>query len=246
MAPGGPGAVRRRQCYAEFLTAAGGAGEGAESVGRHAAASSFLSAGEAQPRPALAHTFTDAFLAEACMAAPAGAYFALPIDAGLDNLESGAVQLACLPLIGPPAWFRSEPISVASGDQDGTTNGVQRSERMQYLEHALSIACTAQASIGVFQLLATDVMSGVIGLSVAAMGSRAASSPLGHKDLPSYVVVAFANGAMQLFDCFRAHSCCAGVVLERGGATLAEGGRRRGRRVARAHVHGRRPGLASS
>jgi len=108
-------------------------------------------------------------------------------------LASPGVQVACLPL-----W--TLPSGAASGETTGplmdeaearSTTGVRR------LQGALVVASVTQAIVASVEFAVSDPISGLISCGIATLGMQAAS-PRGHRFLPSYIVLTFCNGSMQL------------------------------------------------
>lgn len=95
--------------------------------------------------------------------------------------------LACMPMFSP-GWSNSE---AGAAEADGL------STRARYLQRALAGTCFAQASIATLEFALNDAVSGLIGCGIATLGMQAAS-PQGYRFLPSYIVLAFCNGTMQV------------------------------------------------
>eukprot|EP00747_Dinoflagellata_sp_TGD_P186852 gnl/TRDRNA2_/TRDRNA2_44183_c0_seq1.p1 gnl/TRDRNA2_/TRDRNA2_44183_c0~~gnl/TRDRNA2_/TRDRNA2_44183_c0_seq1.p1 ORF type:complete len:333 (+),score=45.21 gnl/TRDRNA2_/TRDRNA2_44183_c0_seq1:86-1084(+) len=103
---------------------------------------------------------------------------------------SGLVVPSCLPL-----WLVPWPLGTSSaGDPEGSSSS---SSRTFQLSRALSAACIAQASVATLDFALQDPVSGIINCGIATLGLQAAS-PQGYRFLPSYIVLAFANGTMQV------------------------------------------------
>jgi len=106
----------------------------------------------------------------------------------LVGLSAPDVSMACIPFLAP-GWASDDADS--PGESDGLT------ERARTYQRGLSATCFAQASIATLQFALNDSMSGLIGCGIAALGMQA-SSPSGYRFLPSYMVLAFCNGTMQV------------------------------------------------
>jgi len=96
------------------------------------------------------------------------------------------VQMACLPLL--PGMVPTEE-----------AERYRRifSEKARALMHLLSGTCLAQASIATVDFALKDSLSGIIGCCLAGFGLQAAT-PAGHRFLPSFIVLSFCNGTMQI------------------------------------------------
>lgn len=98
----------------------------------------------------------------------------------------GEVSMACLPFIAP-GW--------SSEDNARETDGL--SERARNLQRGLAATCFAQATCATLNFTLNDGISGLIGCAIATLGLQA-STPSGYRFLPSYIVLAFCNGTMQV------------------------------------------------
>jgi len=100
------------------------------------------------------------------------------------------VSMACIPFLAP-GWGNEDDRRPNANDPDGL------SERARNLQRGLAATCFAQATCATLQFALNDGISGLIGCAIATMGLQA-SSPSGYRFLPSYIVLAFSNGAMQV------------------------------------------------
>lgn len=100
------------------------------------------------------------------------------------------VTLACLPMFPPPP-----PLGLAANA--APAEGLETSSRACMLQQALVWACISQASAALLEFALNDPLSGLIGCGISALGMQAAS-PQGYRFLPSYIVLAFCNGTMQV------------------------------------------------
>lgn len=107
------------------------------------------------------------------------------------------VSMACIPFLAP-GWDIED-------DPEGTRSEDGLSTRARFFQRALAGTCFAQASIATLEFAMHDGISGLIGCAVAAMGMKAAS-PGGYRFLPTYVVLAFCNGTMQVLLSAESHS----------------------------------------
>lgn len=98
--------------------------------------------------------------------------------------------MACIPFLAP-GWGSEEDGRPNGSDPDGL------SVRARNLQRGLAATCFAQASMATLQFALHDGISGLIGCAIATMGLQA-SSPTGYRFLPSYIVLAFCNGTMQV------------------------------------------------
>lgn len=108
---------------------------------------------------------------------------------GLQGLPS-EVTVACIPFLAP-GWGREDDARGDARDSDGL------SDRARNLQRGLAATCFAQASCATIQFALNDGISGLIGCAIATLGIQA-SSPSGYRFLPSYIVLAFCNGTMQV------------------------------------------------
>lgn len=101
------------------------------------------------------------------------------------NLPDG-VEIACFPLIGPllPGY---EPPETDSGP----------ASRAQALQQSLTSSCIAQAVFATLDFALNDPITGLIGCGIATLGLQASTSS-GFRFLPSYIVLTFCNGTMQI------------------------------------------------
>lgn len=109
---------------------------------------------------------------------------------GADSLALGGtgVSAACIPFLAP-GW----------GEEDAATerNSDGLSQRARHLQTGLAACCFAQACVATLEFALNDGISGLIGCCIATLGMQAAS-PTGYRFLPSYIVLAFTNGTMQV------------------------------------------------
>lgn len=96
--------------------------------------------------------------------------------------------MACLPIL-VPGWSSSS----AGTPEEGSGLSL----RAQALQRGLTGTCFVQASIATLQFAMSDAIGGLIGCTIAMLGLQAAS-PQGVRLLPSYIVLAFCNGTMQV------------------------------------------------
>lgn len=108
----------------------------------------------------------------------------------LVGLGAPEVSMACIPFLAP-GWGNENDRTAANGDSDGLT------PHARSLQQGLSTTCFAQAAMATLQFALNDGISGLIGCGIATLGMQAAS-PSGYRFLPSYIVLAFCNGTMQV------------------------------------------------
>eukprot|EP00434_Breviolum_minutum_P015940 symbB.v1.2.014051.t1/scaffold1013.1/size144304/5 len=107
-------------------------------------------------------------------------------------LQAGSgsgVMMACIPFL--PAFSQGnfdEAISQAPG---------QVSQRLRLLSHLVNGAALAQLTTALLQFALNDPLSGLIGGGIAAIGCQTAH-PAGFRLLPTYVVLSFCHGIMQV------------------------------------------------
>mmetsp|Transcript_20748 Transcript_20748/g.45136 ORF Transcript_20748/g.45136 Transcript_20748/m.45136 type:complete len:322 (+) Transcript_20748:56-1021(+) len=118
------------------------------------------------------------------------------LAAGLSTAAVPGVAAACLPLWALPS---SPPAAARGAGGEGPPPGAaaQLTSRVRHLQQALVAACAAQASAATVDLAFNDPLSGLIGFGIATLGWQA-SSPQGYRYLPSYIVLTFCNGTMQV------------------------------------------------
>mmetsp|Transcript_74090 Transcript_74090/g.176476 ORF Transcript_74090/g.176476 Transcript_74090/m.176476 type:complete len:283 (-) Transcript_74090:63-911(-) len=100
--------------------------------------------------------------------------------------RASLVQMACLPLLPGMA-----------PQQEAERYRIEFSERARTLMHILSGTCLVQASVATMEFALQDSISGMIGCCLAGFGLQAAT-PGGHRFLPSFIVLSFCNGTMQV------------------------------------------------
>lgn len=108
------------------------------------------------------------------------------------------VEAACLPLLWlyePPRLPGAAGESAAGGGAED--EGSLSSSRVRSLRHAIQATCYAGGLVATMDLALNDPVSGLIGCGVAALGLQA-STPQGARYLPSYIVLAFCNGSMEV------------------------------------------------
>lgn len=99
------------------------------------------------------------------------------------------VSMACIPFIAPGFFVDGD--NSRNGESDGLT------VRARTLQRGLAGTCIAQAVVATLQFALNDGISGLIGCAIGTMGMQAAT-PSGYRFLPSYIVLAFCNGSMQV------------------------------------------------
>eukprot|EP00435_Cladocopium_sp_Y103_P019396 s4615_g4.t1 len=118
------------------------------------------------------------------MVTSVGTMMALQAGAG-----SSAV-MACIPFL--PSWsqgsFSQDALSQAPGPV---------SQRLRLLSHLVNGAALAQLTTAMLQFALNDPLSGLIGGGIAAIGWQTAH-PAGFRLLPTYVVLSFCHGIMQV------------------------------------------------
>lgn len=103
---------------------------------------------------------------------------------------ASGVQMACIPMWAiPPPLIRAAAGAGAELDSPAT--------RVRVLQQAFLCTCGMQASTAALEFILNDPLSGLIGCGISALGFQA-SQPTGFKFLPSYIVLAFCNGSMQV------------------------------------------------
>lgn len=104
--------------------------------------------------------------------------------------------MACL----PPFWV---PLSMfgaqveGNSDEGGGDDAALATSRAQNLQRMMVCACLAQASAAVCEFAFDDPLNGLIGAGIATLGLQSAT-PQGFRYIPSYIVLAFCNGSMQV------------------------------------------------
>jgi len=101
----------------------------------------------------------------------------------------GDVSMSCIPFLAPGYGMEDDARNAESAD--GLT------VRARTLQRGLAGTCMAQALLATCQFALNDGISGFIGCGIGALGMQAAS-PSGYRFLPSYIVLAFCNGTMQV------------------------------------------------
>jgi len=127
---------------------------------------------------------------QATVAALASAATAL--SGAMQGGGSHDVSMACIPFI-VPTWPGADDDE--EGNAASETDGL--SARALILQRGLFGTCVAQVCVSALQFAMRDGMSGFVGCAVAALGTQACS-PSGYRYLPTYIVLAFSNGTMQL------------------------------------------------
>lgn len=117
------------------------------------------------------------------MVTSVGTMMALQAGAG-----SSAV-MACIPFL--PSW------SQGSFSQDALSQPGPVSQRLRLLSHLVNGAALAQLTTAMLQFALNDPLSGLIGGGIAAIGWQTAH-PAGFRLLPTYVVLSFCHGIMQV------------------------------------------------
>lgn len=137
--------------------------------------------------------FGSVAVSQPLVSALASASAALGGAHGFDAGPHADVSMACVPFIAMGGTREDEERT--AGDASHDPFGL--SVRAQTLQRGVAGTCFAQASIATLQFALNDSISGLIGCAVAALGMQACS-PSGYRFLPSYIVLAFCNGTMQL------------------------------------------------
>lgn len=107
-------------------------------------------------------------------------------------LQAGAgssAMMACIPFL--PSW------SQESVSQDALSQAPPISQRLRLLSHLVNGAALAQLTTAMLQFALNDPLSGLIGGGIAAIGWQTAH-PAGFRLLPTYVVLSFCHGIMQV------------------------------------------------
>jgi len=116
----------------------------------------------------------------------------LSTAAALGGASAGAispeVSMACIPFLAP-GWGNDG--ENAGSESDGLTL------RARTLQRCLAGTCIGQALVATLQFALNDGISGLIGCCIGTLGMQAAT-PSGYRFLPSYIVLAFCNGSMQV------------------------------------------------
>jgi len=112
-------------------------------------------------------------------------------DAAMVSGMPPEVAVACIPFLAP-AWGAEGASQDGSrqSDLDGLT------DRARQLHKLLAGTCIGQAVMATLQFAYGDAISGLIGCAIGTLGMHA-SSPVGYRMLPTYIVLAFCNGTMQ-------------------------------------------------
>lgn len=98
-------------------------------------------------------------------------------------------MMACIPFL--PSW------SQGSFSQDALSQPGPVSQRLRLLSHLVNGAALAQLTTAMLQFALNDPLSGLIGGGIAAIGWQTAH-PAGFRLLPTYVVLSFCHGIMQV------------------------------------------------
>jgi len=123
----------------------------------------------------------------------ASAASSLAAAGSLADCSAGGVEVACMPLWGPLWWDR--PGDEGAGEREAEQLPAQ--VPLRRLQNSLVTACASQGLAAMLQFACSDPLNGLIGCSIATLGMQAAS-PHGFRYLPSYIVLSFCNGSMQL------------------------------------------------
>jgi len=101
------------------------------------------------------------------------------------------VSMACIPFLAPGWTVEGDASHAGANESDGLT------VRAHHLQRSFVGTCIAQAICATMQFALNDGISGLIGCCIGTLGMQA-SSPTGFRLLPSYIVLAFCNGTMQV------------------------------------------------
>lgn len=122
----------------------------------------------------------------------------------MSNMAGGApgVTMACIPLFFPTRWFgtlqNEQGDAGASPEVNAEDRELQLSaRRCEHSQTVLFATCAAQALAAACSFVTHDSLSGFIGLGISFLGVQAATLS-GQRFLPSYVVLSFCNGTMQI------------------------------------------------
>lgn len=169
--------LERHRCFVEFLSCSSNGSTDMQAL------STFVFGEEDEADSTKNEGATSAFVTAAATAAALGGGSECAHLLGQVPPELG---LACMPMVG--LGFSSE---AGAAEADGL------STRARYLQRTLTGFCFAQASIATLEFALSDAVSGLIGCGIATLGLQA-STPAGYRFLPSYIVLAFCNGTMQV------------------------------------------------
>jgi len=123
------------------------------------------------------------------VAAVAASFGSLGCDWG--DVQPG-MDLACFPFFFGPSYESEEPRNALPDN-----GGVIVPPRAAALQRCLAATCFLQAAVSGFELILQDAISGIVGCSIATLGLQAAT-PQGYGLLPTYIVMGFCNGTMQM------------------------------------------------
>lgn len=130
------------------------------------------------------------------------------MSVSMSNAGSGipGVTMACMPLFFPQ-WFGVSQNAANGGGPESSgssaTTAGPESELQLAARHCenkqmvLFLTCAAQAAAAACSFALKDSLSGFIGLGISFLGVQAATLN-GQRFLPSYVVLSFCNGTMQV------------------------------------------------
>lgn len=102
--------------------------------------------------------------------------------------SGGAVGMACIPFV---SWSEGSLREAMSEAPEEVTR------RLRLLAHLVNGAALAQLGTAMLQFILNDPLSGLIGGGIAAIGCQTAH-PAGFRLLPTYVVLSFCHGIMQV------------------------------------------------
>lgn len=115
--------------------------------------------------------------------------------------------MACLPLSPADLWSFIVRIQRGRIDQEADSDapaaeeqrnlGGVVSSRLLKLQRSLFSASLAQGALSTLDFALNDPITGMIGCAIATMGTQAASAN-GQRYLPTYIVLTFCNGTMQV------------------------------------------------
>jgi len=101
------------------------------------------------------------------------------------------VSMACIPFLAPGWTVEGDASQAGASESDGLT------VRARSLQRTMAATCIGQAVLAACQFALNDGISGLIGCCIGTLGLQASSST-GFRLLPSYIVLAFCNGTMQV------------------------------------------------
>eukprot|EP00913_Durusdinium_trenchii_P035517 g33237.t1 len=114
--------------------------------------------------------------------------------------SGGAVGMACIPFVSWSEGSLREAMSEAPEEVTRRLRGFVRSgfgAAGGLLAHLVNGAALAQLGTAMLQFILNDPLSGLIGGGIAAIGCQTAH-PAGFRLLPTYVVLSFCHGIMQV------------------------------------------------